>query len=130
MTDEQKLPPVTEFGMLSLALIVTGGIYIAANLPEQVPLGPAVTLLILSAGTLALNLFLLWRVKGFDWKRFFGVAKWALLAYCITAGLIWFVFVHNQTRGSVLLVLSLSLVIYAVHVPTLIGFTVARYPEK
>lgn len=128
--NEQRLPPVTELGMLSLAMIVAGGIYLSAHLPEQVPLGPAVTLLVLSAGTLALNLFLLSRVKGFDWKRFFGVAKWALLAYSITAGLIEFVFIHNQTRGGALVVLSLSLAIYAVHVPTLIGFTVARYPEK
>ena len=129
MTEERELPPVTELGMLSLALILIGGIYLAAHLPEEVPLGPAVVLLILSAATLALNLFLLYRVKDFDWKRFFGVAKWALLAYAVTAGLILFVFIHNQTRGGALLVLSLSVAIYAVHVPILIGFTVARYPE-
>jgi hypothetical protein len=30
-------------------------------------------------------------------------------------------------RGGILVVLTLSLVVYAVHVPLLIGFTVARY---
>jgi hypothetical protein len=129
MTSEEKLPPVTALGMLSLALILTGGIYLAAHLPKHVPLGPAIALLALSAVILVVNLILLARVKEFDWKRFFGVAKWALLAYCITAGLIEFTFVHNQTRGGALVVLSLSLVVYAVHVPTLIGFTVARYPD-
>ena len=38
MTDE-KLPPVTGLGITSLALVVAGGVYIAAHLPHQVPLG-------------------------------------------------------------------------------------------
>ena len=129
MSEDTKLPPVTALGMFSLALIVAGGIYLAAHLPEHVPLGPAIVLLCLSFALLALNLILLARVKGFDWRRFFAVAKWALLAYVTTAGLIEFVFIHNQTRGGALVILTLSLVVYAVHVPTLIGFTVARYPE-
>ena len=29
------MPPVTEVGMVSLALIVTGGIYLSAHLPTQ-----------------------------------------------------------------------------------------------
>ena len=36
---------------------------------------------------------------------------------------------HNGLRGGPLVVLSLSLVVYAVHVPMLIGFTVARYAD-
>jgi hypothetical protein len=55
------------------------------------------------------------------------VARWALLAYAITAGLIEYAFVRNHVSGGALVVLTLSLVVYAVHVPTLIGFTVARY---
>ena len=45
----------------------------------------------------------------------------------ITAGLIEFAFVRNDVSGGALVVLTLSLVVYAVHVPVLIGFTVARY---
>jgi hypothetical protein len=52
------------------------------------------------------------------------------LAYCVTAGLIEFVFVRNHVSGGTLVVLTLSLVVYAVHVPTLIGFTVARYADS
>jgi hypothetical protein len=37
------------------------------------------------------------------------------------------VFVKDGTSGGQLVVLTLSLVVYAVHVPLLIGFTVARY---
>jgi hypothetical protein len=38
-----------------------------------------------------------------------------------------FVFIHDGTRGGILVVLTLSLAVFAVHVPLLIGFTVARY---
>jgi hypothetical protein len=127
MDTEQKLPPVTQVGMVSLALIVAGGIYLSAHIPNHVPLGPAVVLLVLSATLLVGNLLSLARVKGFHWARFIGVAKWALLAYAITAGMIEYVFVRNDLSGGPLIVLSLSLVVYAVHVPMLIGFTVARY---
>ena len=49
------------------------------------------------------------------------------LAYAITAGILEWVFVKDGTSGGQLVVLTLSLVVYAVHVPLLIGFTVARY---
>jgi hypothetical protein len=126
---ERRLPPVTEIGMLSLALIVAGGIYLSAHLPKHVPLTPAIVLLVLSAALLVGNLVALSHVDGFAWGRFLEVGKWALLAYAITAGLIEFSFVHNDLRGGPLVVLSLSLVVYAVHVPMLIGFTVARYAD-
>jgi xanthine/uracil/vitamin C permease (AzgA family) len=125
----RKLPPVTELGMLSLALIVAGGIYLSAHLPQHVPLAPAVALLAASALLLVVNLLMLSRVDGFPWRRFAEVAKWALLAYAITAALIEYSFLQNGLRGGALVVLSLSLVVYAVHVPMLIGFTVARYYE-
>jgi hypothetical protein len=127
--NDRRLPPVTEVGMLSLALIVAGGIYLSAHLPKHVPLAPAIVLLGLSATLLAGNLLALSRVEGFAWGRFVDIAKWALLAYGITAGLIEFAFVHNHLRGAPLVVLSLSLIVYAVHVPMLIGFTVARYAD-
>jgi hypothetical protein len=124
---ERRLPPVTQVGMASLALIVAGGIYLSAHLPEHVPLAPAVILLVLSAALLIGNLVALSRVPGFARERFLQVAKWALLAYTITAGLIEYAFVRNHVSGGPLVVLTLSLVVYAVHVPMLIGFTVARY---
>lgn len=124
---EPRMPPVTQLGMASLALIVVAVIYLAAYMPEQVPLTAAVILLIVSAALLALNLALLAGVRGFHWRRFFQVAGWALLAYVITAGIIEYAFVRNGLEGDLLLVLTLSLAIYAVHVPVLIGFTVARY---
>jgi hypothetical protein len=126
---EQRLPPVTEIGMSSLALIVAGGIYLSAHLPKHVPLAPAVILLGASAVLLAGNLVALSRVASFNWARFFDVARWALLAYVISAGLIEFAFVRDHLKGGPLVVLTLSLIVYAVHVPILIGFTVARYAD-
>ncbi len=125
--DEKHYPPVTEVGMASLALIVAGGIYLSAHLPEQVPLGPAIILLILSAALLVFNIVAMLRVDGFPWSRFLAVARWVLLAYTITAGLIAFVFIRNQASGGTLVILLLSLVVYALQVPILVGFTVARY---
>jgi hypothetical protein len=124
---ERPLPPVTQLAMASLALIVAGGIYLSAHLPKHVPLGPAVALLAASALLLAVNLLMLARVQGFAWERFRAVAKWALLAYLLSAALIEFAFLQDHLSGGPLVVLTLSLLVYAVHVPTLIGFTVARY---
>ena len=115
--------------MLSLALIVAGGIYLSAHIPKHVPLGPAVALLVASALLLVGNLASLARVKDFPWDRFFEVAKWSLLAYAVIAGLIEYAFLQNHLRGGTLVILTLSLVVFAVHVPMLVGFTVARYDE-
>jgi uncharacterized membrane protein len=126
---EPKYPPVTELAMASLALIVIGGIYLASHLPNHVSLTPAIVLLVLSALLLGINLFLLSRVKGFAWDRFFQVGKWSLLAYVGIAGMIEYVFLRNHLSGGPLIVLTLSLVVFAVHVPILVGFTVARYDQ-
>jgi hypothetical protein len=124
---ERSLPPVTQVAMTSLALIVAGGIYLASHLPQQVPLTPAVVLLSASAFLLIGNLVALSRIRGFAWHSFFTVGKWALLAYLITAGLIEFAFLRDGMSGAPLLVLTLSILVYAVHVPILIAFTVAQY---
>jgi len=128
--NERPLPPVTQLAMLSLGLIVAGGIYLSAHLPLHVPLGPAVALLAASVIVLAVNIFLLSRVRDFDWPRFFEVGKWSLLAYTVIAGMILYVFLRNHISGGSLVVLTLSLVVFAVHVPMLVGFTVARYSDR
>ena len=127
---ERPLPPVTQLAMVSLSLIVAGGIYLSAHLPDHVPLGPAVALLAASTIFLGVNVFLLSRVSDFDWERFFEVGKWSLLAYVVIAGMIEYVFLRNHVRGGTLVVLTLSLVVFAVHVPMLVGFTVARYSGR
>jgi hypothetical protein len=108
-------------------MIVAGGIWIASHLPVDVPLTPAIVLLAGSALIMAGNIFALSRVPDFNWPLFFNVAKWALAAYCVIAAMLEYVFINDGTRGGVLVVLTLSLAVFAVHVPLLIGFTVARF---
>ena len=129
MTDADGYPRFTELGMFSLALIVIGGIYLASHLPRHVLLGPAIGLLIASTLVLSFNLASLRRVDDFAWPRFFYVAKWALLAYAITAGMIEYAFLRDHVSGGSLVILTLSLLIYALQVPTLIAFTVARFAD-
>ncbi|MGO9961338.1 MAG: hypothetical protein ACLP50_36090 [Solirubrobacteraceae bacterium] len=126
MTDS-RTPPFTQLGMVSLALIVAGGIYLSSHLPQHVPLAPAVALLAASAALVAVNLAMLTRVPDFAWERFFYVARWSLLAYAVTAGMIEYAFLQDHLSGGPLVVLTLSLIVYAVQVPSLIAFTVARY---
>ncbi len=127
--DGARMPPVTQLGMLSLALVLAAGIYLSAHLPQHVSLGPAAALLAASAVVLAGNLLVLSRVDGFAWRSFAEVGKWALLAYSIIAGMIEYVFLRNHTSGGPLVVLTLSLIVFALNVPLLIGFTVARYAQ-
>jgi hypothetical protein len=124
---EERYPPFTELGMLSLALIVAGGIYLSSHIPQHVPLAPAVALLVASTIVMVVNVALLTRVPDFAWHRFFQVGRWALLAYAITAGMIEYAFLRNGLSGGPLVILTLSLVVYALQVPTLIAFTVARF---
>jgi hypothetical protein len=129
MSDERRLPPVTEVAMTSLALIVAGGIYLVAHLPLHVPLAPAIILLALSGLLTVVNIVMLMRVDGFPWNRFFAVAKWSALSYLVISGLLLYVFLRNSVSGGPLVILTLSLLVFAIQVPILMGFTVARYAE-
>lgn len=123
----RRLPPVTEVGAASMIVIAAGVIYVAAHLPKHAPLGIAVALLVVAAALQVLNAALLARISDFAWHRFFQVARWALLAYAVIAGMIEFAFVFDHTRGAQLVVMTLMLVLFMLNVPVLIAFTVARY---
>jgi len=121
------MPPVTEIGAASMIAIVVGVIYLASYLPKHAPIGVAAAMLVLAASLQVLNAILLARIPGFAWFRFFQVAKWALLAYAVIAGMIEFAFVYDHTGGVQLAVMTLMLILFMLNVPVLIGFTVARY---
>jgi hypothetical protein len=126
---DRPLPPIAELAVGSMALIVIGGIYVAGYVPRTVPLLPAVVLLVLSGVILAVNVVMLSRVRPFAWDRFFQVFKWTLAAYAIIAGMIGYAFISDGTRGSVLVVLVLMLLVFAADIPLLLAFSVARYAE-
>jgi hypothetical protein len=124
---ERRLPPISEVAVATIAAVVIGGIYLAAYLPRTAPLGPAFALLGVAAVLLCWNVVTLSRLRAFAWDTFFLVAKWALLAYMIIAGMLEYVFILDHTRGGVLAVLTLMLAIFAVNIPMLLAFSVARY---
>ena len=123
-------PRVTELGMASIALVAAGVIYVAAYLPKHAPLGPAVALLGAATAVLGLNVGLLARQPGFAWWRFRQVAGWMLLVYAVISGMLEYAFVYDHTRGAVLVVMTLLLVVYTLNVPLIAAFTVARFERE
>jgi hypothetical protein len=128
-TAEPALPPVTQLTIISLALVVIGGIFMAGSFPSPPSLVLPVLLLAGSALLWGACVLLLSRHHGFAWTVFFQVARWAFLAYLVIAGMIEYAFVHNHASGAPLLVLTLMLVMFALVVPLSIGFTVARFQD-
>lgn len=126
----RRFPPVAELTIGSLALIVVGGIVMASYVPRRPPLGLPIALLVASAALLGAAVVVLARIRDFAWDRFFRVAGWALLAYVISAGMIEFAFAKDHVPTGPLVVLTLMLVVFAVDVPLIIGFTVARYASS
>src|SRR5579875_1379542 len=120
-------PPCTQLAMVTLALVVSGGAYMASNLPKHPPLAPAWGMFGGAVAALAVGAALLARTKGFAFRRFFVVFRWALLAYLVSAGMIEYVFVYDGVRGETLAALSSLLLVFALAVPFSIAFTVARY---
>ena len=124
---ERQAPRVTELGMVSIALVASGVIYLAAYLPGRAPLVPAVVLTLAAVAVLVANVALLARHPGFAWWRFSQVARWTLLAYVVVAGMLEFTFLYDHTRGAVLALLTVLLTTFTLNVPLLVAFTVARF---
>ena len=124
-----KLPPIAEIAVAALALIVVGGITLASRLPHPAPLPVLITLLAAAAVLVLVDVVLLARLRDFAWPLFFTVAKWTLLAYTVMYGILEFTFVYDHVTGSTLAVLTLMLAVFAIDVPLLFGFSVARYAD-
>lgn len=123
----RRLPPVTQWAVAALILVVAGGVGLAARLPEPPPLAPAIAALAAAALALAAAGAALTRAREFAWHTFRVVGGWTLAAYAVIAGMLEFVFVLDRTPGPVLTVLSLMLLVYAVDIPLIVAFSVARY---
>ena len=124
---ERRLPPVQQLGVASMILTIVSVIWLASYIPKHPPLTVSVVLMILAGLVMAANLTMLSRVQEFAWTTFRAVAGWTLVAYIVIAGMLEFVFLYDHVRGGVLLLMTLSLVSFAVNVPLLLGFGVARY---
>jgi hypothetical protein len=125
----RKLPPIAEVAVVSMALMMVGGIYLAAQLPKQPGLAVPVALVIAGGALTLADLAVLSRIRPFAWSTFFLVIRWALLAYLVIAGLLEYVFIRDHTPGSTMAVLTFTLLVFALDVPTILAFTVARFAD-
>ena len=124
---QADLPPVARMGALTLALIVAGGVLMAAQYGKAHSLTVPTFLAAAGAVVLVLNVILLARVKAFAWTVFFRVFGWALLAYLVIAGILEFVFIFDHTPAHQLALFSALLFLFAVDVPLILAFSVARW---
>ncbi|MGP0032140.1 MAG: hypothetical protein ACLPVF_16755 [Acidimicrobiales bacterium] len=124
---QADLPPVARLATLTLALVIVGGIYMASNYGHAATLVPAVALTAAAALVLVANIVLLVRIGDFAWDTFFLVAGWALVAYLVIAGILGFVFIYDHTPAKQLSLFLAMLALFAVDVPLLLGFSVARW---
>jgi len=125
----RAFPPITQTAVASLAFVIAGGIYLAAYLPHQAPLVLPTGLIAIGAVLLLAAVAMVTQLGDFAWDRFFQVSGWALVAYLVIAGMIEFVLVIDQTRGALLALLTLTLAIFALDIPIVLGFSVARHQE-
>jgi hypothetical protein len=126
---DRRFPPIAELTVASVALMLSGGVYLASHLPTLPPLAPAIGLLASGGALTVVAMVLLSRLRPFAWGTFFLVARWAFVSYLVIAGILGFIFIFDHTRGSTLTVLILTLVVFAIDVPMIIAFTVARYDD-
>ena len=126
---EVKLPPIAEIAIAAMTLIIVGGITLASRLPHPAPLPLLIALLAAAAVLVLTDVVLLARLQDFAWPLFFQVAGWSLLAYSVMYGILEFTFVYDHVTGSTLVVMTLMLVVIAIDIPLLFGFSVARYAE-
>ncbi len=124
---ERRLPPIALAAVAALVLVAIGGVYMAAHMPRPVSLAPVVgttvagwVLFVSCEGMLA-------SIKGFAWKTFFRIFLWAVLAYAVIGGMLEYIFILDHVRGTVLVILTATLVLFAVDIPLLMAFSVARY---
>lgn len=128
-SSERALPPIMEIGVASLICTLSAGIIVAAQIPKSDMLWPAVVLLVATVALLATAAVLMARIEGFAWRSFFQVWKWAMLAYIVIAGMLEYTFIYNDTPNRILVMLTLLLIAFALTVPTLLAFSVARFQE-
>ncbi|MCL5946568.1 MAG: hypothetical protein M1298_00890 [Chloroflexi bacterium] len=112
-------------GSIVCAFLAIG--IIAAYLPQAVPLVWPVAFLVASGVLLVAAIILLSRLRHFAWAMFFAVARWMAVLTMIFVAMTVLVFIVDATGGLTLAVMAIVLVLTAIDVPILVGFSVARH---
>ena len=124
---QADFPPVMPMGVATLALIVAGGVVVAAQYGRPPKLTIPVVLLGLAAVLLIVNAILVIRITEFARPVFHRVLGWALLAYFVIAGILEFVFVFDHTPARELILFTGMLLLFALDVPLMLSYSVARW---
>jgi len=95
----RKLPPISEIAIVTMALVVIGGTYIAAHIPDDVPLLLPTLLAAAAAILLVANIYLTATLKPFAWGVFRQVFGWSLVGYGVISALLMFVFLLYLLTG-------------------------------
>jgi hypothetical protein len=124
---ERSLPPIIPVGCVALLCAVGGVIYLAASIPGHPSLIPAICLLAASAVIVGGNVVALSRLDGFAWWMFWKVWVWAMLGYAVIAGMLMYIFIYDGVPAGQLTLLLLTLAVFAVNIPLMLAFSVARF---
>jgi hypothetical protein len=124
---ERRLPPIIELGCASLVLAIAGVIYLSSYIPGHPSLAPAIGLLAASAAVMLVNVGVLARIRPFAWWMFWKVWAWTMVAYAVIAGMLMYVFIYDRIPAGQMTLLLLTLAVFAVDVPTMLAFSVARF---
>lgn len=73
------------------------------------------------------NVIALSRIRPFAWSMFWKVWRWTMLAYAIIAGMLVYIFIYDRIPTGQLTLLVLTLAVFAVNIPTMLAFAVARF---
>jgi hypothetical protein len=73
------------------------------------------------------NVLVLSRIRAFAWWMFWKVWGWTMLAYAIIAGMLMFIFIYDRVPTGQLTLLVLTLAVFAVNIPVMLAFSVARF---
>src|SRR5204862_5864849 len=110
----------------SMALCITGVIYLVSYIPRTPNLGPAIGLLVAAAIVVLANVWILMKAPNFNWPLFWKVWSWTLLGYAIIAGMLMFTFIYDELPTGQLALLVGTLAVFAVDIPIMLAFSVAR----
>ena len=116
-----------EVGCVGLVLAIAGVIYLSAHIPGHPSLAPAIGLLAASAATVLGNVLVMSRIRPFAWSAFWKVWRWTMLAYAIIAGMLMYIFIYDRVPAGQLTLLLLTLAVFAVNIPTMLAYSVARF---
>jgi hypothetical protein len=123
----RQLPPIIEIGVVSMVLCIAGVVYLVSYAPDTPSLAPAIGLVVAAAAVVLANVGVLARTPGFNWPLFWKVGWWTLVGYAVIAGMLMFTFIYDQLPTGQLALLVGTLAVFALDIPVMLAFSVARF---